>query len=98
VCLNYVWGFKEIEIAALFGITDSRVSQRLSSAVSRVAQRERKRGQSGTISPNEEQARREREASGQVEIVGQEEGLRVSPDTGQEMPEELLGTFGEDTF
>lgn len=98
VCLNYVWGFKEIEIAAIFGITESRISQRLSSAVSRIAQRERKRGQPKALSPNEEQARREREASGQVESMGEEEKFGISPGALEKVPEELLGTFGEDTF
>lgn len=98
VCLNYVWGFKEIEIAALFGITESRISQRLSQAVSRIAQRERKRGEPRTLSPDQEQARREREAAGPMAGLGKEEGYRVSPDEIEKIQEELLGTFGDDAF
>lgn len=98
VCLNYVWGFKEIEIAAIFGVTESRVSQRISAAISRITQRERKQSQSRAVSPHEEQARREREASGQMASVGEKERFGISPDTIEEVPEELLGTFGEETF
>jgi predicted transcriptional regulator len=31
VCLAYVWGFKGKEIADLFGVTESRISQRIES-------------------------------------------------------------------
>ncbi len=36
VCLRFIWGFNEIEIANLFGITESRVSQRLHAVFSRL--------------------------------------------------------------
>lgn len=34
----YVWGFKEIEIAHCFGVTESRISQRLKGLQARLSQ------------------------------------------------------------
>lgn len=36
VCLRFIWGFSEIEIASLFGITESRVCQRLGAVFNRL--------------------------------------------------------------
>lgn len=99
VCLRFQWGFSEIEIGRAFGVSQSRISQRLSAALSRIESRERKQGQPREI-PQELQKRPEGASQGQggIQEMVCEQASRIPCSAGQEASEALLGTFEQDTF
>lgn len=99
VCLRYVWGFQEIEIAQCFGVSESRISQRLQAALSRIASRERQRKEPATISREiQERPGMDGETQGLLEEVGSEARERLSPREIEKIQEVLLETFGDSTF
>jgi DNA-directed RNA polymerase specialized sigma24 family protein len=74
--LRYVWGMNEVEIGNIFGVSESRISQRLTRIQERLSARIKK------------EAGRERKRTGPVDQVGKGEGESLPRRKNQSMEDE----------
>lgn len=106
VCLRFIWGLDGKEIGHCFGVTESRISQRLqriqaglSEALSREEQRTGEREEPAEVSPEIQDRRGLDEKTERVlETIRAEARARMDERAGEAIPETLCSAFTVNAF